>query len=161
MYTSILILVYDLSSALEKNTRNFTVDGIQPNQPARRILALLAADPGRLGALVDVGARLAVVEQLVPGIALAVVGGGRVNATMAALVELDASALVDVAVGWLVRAVLAVEGLVADELLLDALARGAAELIGIRAGRVLALRCCGIFIYSLKFQSVFDSGWKN
>ena len=72
-------------------------------------------------ALVDVGAGLAVRHQLVAGVALALVALRGVDALVAALVVLDAGALVDAAVEGLVGPVGAVRHLVAHQVAPDAL----------------------------------------
>ena len=72
-------------------------------------------------ALVDVPARLSIRHQLVAGVALALVAVLGVDALVAALVILDAGALVDAAVEGLVGPVGAVRHLVAHEVVPDAL----------------------------------------
>lgn len=100
---------------------------------AGRVLALLAAHLRRLDALVDVVAGLAVGQQLVARVAFAVKAGRSVHALVSALIQLDTSALVHVAVQGLVTLVGAVRFLVAHQLRVDAVAVRAHEILRIRA----------------------------
>lgn len=111
-------------------------------EASRRVLTLLAADLRGLRALVYVLAGLAVVQKLVPRIALAVVARRGVNTFVPALIHLHPGALVYVTVGWLVTLVSTVWILVADQSLVDTVPIGAHELPGIGTGHVLHLRRC-------------------
>lgn len=104
---------------------------------AGRVLALLAAHLRRLDALVDVVAGLTVRQQLVAGIALAVEAGRGVHALVSALIQLDTSALVHVAVQGLVALIGAVRLFVAHQLRVDALA--------VRAHEILWIWTCSVF----------------
>jgi len=75
---------------------------------ARRILALLAAHLRRFNAFVDVVAGLPIGQQFVTRIAFAVEAGRGVDTFVSALIHLDMSALVHVAVQRLVTLVGAV-----------------------------------------------------
>uniref|UniRef100_A0A2M4D189 Secreted protein n=1 Tax=Anopheles darlingi TaxID=43151 RepID=A0A2M4D189_ANODA len=103
---------------------------------ARCVGAVLRAHARCFDALVNVRAGLAILQQFVALVAVTVVAGERVNALVAAPVNLDLGTLVDVAVQRFVRLVRTVRYLVADELIVDALAAGAGKL-AVRAGRVL------------------------
>lgn len=104
----------------------------------RRVDAILAAHRGFGPALVYVGAGLAVLEQFIALVALAVEAGQGVDTLVLALVQLHLGTLIHVAVGWLVRAIRAVLLLVAHTLIRNALAALAPEL-GPRAGGLLLL----------------------
>lgn len=97
---------------------------------AGRVLALLAAHLGRLDTLVNVIAGLTVSQQLVTGVTFAVETGRRVHAFVTALIQLDTSALVHVAV-QLVALIGAVRFLVAHQLRVDALTVRAHEVLWI------------------------------
>lgn len=109
-------------------------------ETAGRILALLAAHLRRFDALVNVVAGLPVGQQLVAGIALAVEAGRRIHALVPALIQLDAGALVHVAVQRLVALVGAVRLFVTNQLRVDAVAVRAHEVLRIRARCVLPFR---------------------
>lgn len=102
-------------------------------ESSRRVFALLTANLGSLDALVDIGARLPVVEELVPGVALAVITRRCVHASVTALIELGAETLVDVAVSRLVALVGTIRLLVAHQLLIYACPVCALEVVRIRA----------------------------
>lgn len=107
---------------------------------AGRVLALLTAHLRRLDALVDVVAGLAVGQQFIAGIALAVVAGRGVHTLVSALVHLDTSALVHVAVQRLVALISAVRFLVAHQLRVDAITVCAHEILRIRTRCILSSR---------------------
>lgn len=107
---------------------------------AGRVLALLAAHLGLLDALVNVLAGLAVGQQLVAGVALAVEASRCVHTLVSALIQFDAGALVHVAVQRLVALVGAVRLFVAHQLRVNAIAVRAHEVLRIRARCVLFFR---------------------
>lgn len=108
---------------------------------AGRVLALLAAHLGCLDALVDVVAGLAVGQQFIAGIALAIVAGRCVDAFMPALVQLDTSAFIHVAVQRFIALVGAIWFFVAHQLRVDAIAVRAHKVLRIRTRCILSSRC--------------------
>lgn len=113
------------------------------------IFALLAANLRSFDTLVDIGACFSIGQKLVARIAFAVIARWCIDASMTALIELNAKTLVDVAMRWLVTLVRTIWLLIAHELLIDTRTIGALKFVRIRARIVLCFTRTVEFIRSI------------
>lgn len=105
---------------------------------ARRIFTLLAAHLGRFDALVNVIAGLAIGQQFIARVALAIEASRRIHAFVPALIQFDPGALVYVAMQRFIALVGAVWFFVAYQLRVDTVTVRAHEILRIRARCVLS-----------------------